>query len=286
MSRKALVAIGVGGLVAGGAVLLLSRKAKAAPAPGTFDGFSLALANPPPEAAYWIADFPYSGYTGKTSLLSIDEGGYITQAAPGIDTVRISLLRSDFSCVDPACVGLEFTYYFQEGQHYLLDLSIPPGEEPPEPPPNPDPPPLPDPLPEGEPGLTALALPDSVISGQEFTTRATLTLPLVLGDNTAWLYTLWIGGGDDEARQTIAQAAFLAPELAAREPLNYLPLNDPGDTYTVEKRAVVNTPGNHPVSATLRYMYAAWYEGSGGGVGLSAPSKTYDLGVVGLLVVI
>ncbi len=289
MSRKVLAALGIGGLVAGG-VLLLSRKAKAAPAPGTFTGFSLELKNAPADAAYWIADFPYHGYPGKTPLLPINKGGYILEAAPGLDTVRISLLKSDFSCVDPLCAGREFTYFFADGQHYLLDLSIPPGEEPPgeEPPPNPDPPPLPEPLPEGEPGLIGITIPDSVAAAQAFTIQATIVLPLILGDNTAWFFTLYIEGeqGDEgRIRQTLAVASFLAPELAAKEALTYLPLDNPDDIYDVEKQAVVNTPGSYPVMAELRYMHASWFEGPEGGVGLGSPTKTYDLGVVGALVV-
>ncbi|GAI79148.1 unnamed protein product, partial [marine sediment metagenome] len=143
-----------------------------APVVPPFTGFSLMIENPVAGAAYWFADFPYSAYTGKISMRSIDEAGWITQEAPGMDYIRILFLTADYQCPISDCEGLIFYLFFQGGHHYILNCATSRLRE------NPNPPEMPPP-PVGEPAIVSVTIP-SVKGGDTFSSQATVYLPILL----------------------------------------------------------------------------------------------------------
>lgn len=271
------------------------------PSPPLLTGFSLMIENPVSGAAYWLADFPYSAYEGKIALREIDEAGWITQEAPGMDSIRILFLDANYQCPagDPYCEGLIFYLLFEDGHHYILDCSTGELRE------NPSPPSMPE-VPIGEPSLIDIALP-AVPSGGEFWPEATIYLPKVLGENQYYAFSAVIEvieGIDIKGREgvktvPILSAVYVAPSIREMEISQfgvtaYLPLDSPDAVYHVRglefpastpsrPATVPLPPGSYPVRATIRSSYALWVPGPAGGIGITQPQRDFDLGIVGML---
>jgi len=259
--------------------------------PPLLTGFSLMVENPVSGAAYWLADFPYSAYTGKIGMLPVGDAGWITQEAPGLDSIRILFLDASYQCPagDPQCEGLVFHLLFEDGHHYILDCSTGELRE------NPSPPSMPE-VPIGEPSLIDIALP-AVSPGGEIWPEATIYLPIVLGENQAYAFSavIEVAGGTPERpivkKVPILSAAYVAPALREMDISQfgvtaYLPLDSPDAVYHVRGLEFPAPPGSYPVKAKIRSSYAVWVPGPAGGIGMTQPQRDFELGVVGVLEVV
>ncbi len=266
--------------------------------PPAFTGFSLMIENPVAGAAYWLADFPYSAYTGKTDLLPVDRAGWITQEAPGMDYIRIQFVDSNYQCPegDPNCEGLIFYCFFEDGHHYILDCATGELRENPSPPIPPE-----EPLPD-EPQILDVDIP-AVQSGAGFDIAATAFLPKPLGAHQSWFVSFRTGGsGNDDPASTLGMTQFLAPEVHSQitDPAlaeQFIPLDAANHEYSFitealavylasQNNLVPLPPGSYPVKVIAQYSHASWYPGEGQGLGFTLPQKTFDLGEVGVLEVV
>ena len=278
--------------------------------PPAFTGFSLMIENPMSGAAYWFADFPFSSYAEDIASIPVDEAGWITEPAPGRDTVRISFVDSSFQCPagDPGCDGLLFDVLLENGHHYILDASTGELKENPIPP---EPPEVSD-----EPHLVGANIP-RVASDGDFYPAFDIYLP----PTPSTRYSVFLTIPPDALPESGASqwgtiARYIEPSLQDAADYNYgvpdsgytLPLDSQDNIYhtsgswglaTIEEfepviasweplwagydvgRLFTRTPlppGNYPLVITI--IAERWLSGR-----IYTTVGTYDLGVVGRLVV-
>ncbi len=311
-NEKIVAGLGVAGLAASLAIAAMKVKGGQVPPPGTFQGFSLAITNYPEDAAWWMADFPYSGYEGKIPATPVNKGAYIWLPAPGHDTLRISLFTADFLCVssDPNCAGFSFELDFVDGQHYLLDMSQGILIE------NPNPP---VPPPENKPQLTDINSP-SAASGTVFSAVGSLYLPVIYSGKQIYVVVLSTDyPSPPEYRPQVSRIQLGFIRFMSLEMIDYVksidpgaldpwqvegplvPLTSPDDSYDFSKNFEMKTlyydpghggyfwyvipPGSYPLNMEIISAKAVYVPGPTGGLG-SVSQVSHDLGPVSVIEVL